>query len=103
MKLTLMEMVSESGLKLLLHTFLVDALLDGKTIQAVRVANKAGLEIVPARCFVDCTGDGDLAAAADADFIHGRERDRQMQPVSAIFRVGGVELDKTWAHLRGAS
>jgi hypothetical protein len=99
MKLTLIEMVKESGLQLLLHSFLADALVDRGTIQAVRVANKAGLEIIPAHCFVDCTGDGDLAAAAGADFVYGREADGRVQPVSAIFRVGGLELDKTWAHL----
>lgn len=99
MKLSLIEMVRSSGLNLLLHSFLVDALVAGPTIQAIRVANKAGLEIIPAKCFVDCTGDADLAAAAGAKFVFGREADAQMQPVSAIFRVGGVDLDKTWAYL----
>ncbi len=99
MKLTLMEMVSESGLQLLLHTFLVDALVDGQTIQAIRVANKSGLEIIPAKCFVDCTGDADLAARAGGTFTYGREGDAQVQPVSAIFRVGGIDLEKTWAYL----
>jgi hypothetical protein len=54
---------------------------------------------VPAKCFVDCTGDGDLAARAGAKFVYGREGDGEAQPVSAIFRVGGVDLDKTWAYL----
>jgi hypothetical protein len=99
MKLKLIEMVKSSGLNLLLHTFLVDAQMDGARIQAVRVANKAGLELVPAKCFVDCTGDGDLAARAGATFLYGRESDGRAQPVSAIFRVGGVDLDKTWAYL----
>ncbi|VTU46604.1 geranylgeranyl reductase family protein (plasmid) [Variovorax sp. SRS16] len=99
MKLTLIEMVKESGLHLLLHSFLADALVDRGSIQAVRVANKAGLEIIPAHCFVDCTGDGDLAAAAGADVVHGREADGRLQPVSAIFRVGGIDLDQTWAYL----
>jgi FAD dependent oxidoreductase len=99
MKLTLIEMVRDSGLKLLLHSFLVDALMDRQSIQAIRVANKAGLEVIPAKCFVDCTGDADLAAAAGAHLVRGREGDAQMQPVSAIFRVGGVELDQTWSYL----
>jgi hypothetical protein len=98
-KLSLIEMVKASGLKLLLHSFLVDALVHRESIQAIRVANKAGLEIIPAECFVDCTGDADLAAAAGCHFVYGRESDAQMQPVSAIFRVGGVDLDKTWSYL----
>jgi hypothetical protein len=99
LKLVLIEMVRESGLQLLLHSFLVDTVTDGDTIQAVTVANKAGLEIIPAKCFVDCTGDADLAARAGAGIVHGREGDGLMQPVSAIFRVGGVELDHTWKYL----
>jgi hypothetical protein len=86
-------------LQLLLHTFFVDALVDRQSIQAIRVANKAGLEIIPGRCFVDCTGDADLAAASGANFVQGRESDGRMQPVSSIFRVGGVDLDPTWAYL----
>lgn len=99
MKLVLIEMVREAGLDLLLHAFLVDVLRDGDTVQAIQVATKAGLEIIPAKCFVDCTGDADLAARAGAHCTVGRERDGGMQPVSAIFRVGGVDLEKTWAYL----
>lgn len=99
MKLKLIEMVKQSGLSLLLHSFVVDAQMDGRRIEGIRVANKAGLEMIPGKCFVDCTGDGDLAARAGADFVYGREGDGLAQPVSAIFRVGGVDLDKTWAYL----
>jgi hypothetical protein len=99
MKLKLIEMVRQSGLSLLLHSFVVDARMEGTRIQGIRVANKAGLEFIPARCFVDCTGDGDLAARAGARFVYGREGDGLAQPVSAIFRAGGVELDRTWAYL----
>jgi hypothetical protein len=100
LKLKLIEMVKQSGLSLLLHSFVVDARMDGTRIQGIRVANKAGLELIPAQCFVDCTGDGDLAARAGASFVYGREGDGLAQPVSAIFRVGGVVLDRTWAHLQ---
>ena len=99
MKLKLFEMVRDSGLNLLLHTFLIDTLGDRGSVQAIRVANKAGIEIIPGRCFVDCTGDGDLAARAGAEFVHGREADGLVQPVSAIFRVGDVDLDRTWKYL----
>jgi hypothetical protein len=99
MKLKLIEMTKECGLDLLLHTFLVDAQVERGAVRAVRVANKAGLESISASCFVDCTGDADLAAKAGAAFVHGREGDGLMQPASAIFRVGGVDLDRIWAYL----
>ncbi|MEP9377098.1 FAD-dependent oxidoreductase [Aquabacter sp. CN5-332] len=99
LKLRLIEMAQASGLKLLFHSYLVDTLTQDGTVQAIRVANKAGLEVIPAACFVDCTGDGDLAALSGARFSYGREGDSLVQPVSAIFRVGGVDLDRTWAYL----
>lgn len=99
MKLVLIEMARDSGVALLFHSFLVDAAVDAAMIASVRVANKAGLETLQARCYVDCTGDADLAARAGARVVLGREADGRMQPASAIFRVGGVDLDRTWAYL----
>lgn len=99
MKQNLIEMVRDCGLDLLLHSYLVDVVRDGRRLQAIQVANKAGLEIIPAGCFVDCTGDADLAARAGTSLMTGRESDGGMQPVSAIFRVGGVDLEKTWAYM----
>ncbi len=101
MKLALIEMARDSGVGLLFHSFLVDAAVDAASITSIRVANKAGLETLQARCFVDCTGDADLAARAGARVVLGREADGRMQPASAIFRVGGVDLDRTWAYLAG--
>ncbi|WP_081841576.1 FAD-dependent oxidoreductase [Alicyclobacillus macrosporangiidus] len=99
MKMSLIEMLQESGVHLLLHTFLVEAVRDGDHISAVQVVNKNGMEVIHARTFVDCTGDADLVARAKYDVVVGREEDALMQPVSTIFRVGGVQLEKTWQYL----
>jgi len=99
MKMMLIEMVTQARVDLLLHSFLVDAALEQRTIRAIRVANKAGLESIAAKCFVDATGDADLVARAGGGFVLGRETDSGLQPVSSIFRVGGVDLDRTWTHL----
>ncbi len=40
---------------------------------------------------IDCTGDGDIAARAGAAFQRGREEDQVCQPVTLMFRVGGVD------------
>ncbi|MDE2515296.1 MAG: FAD-dependent oxidoreductase [Rhodospirillales bacterium] len=98
-KIALLDMARDSGMDMLLHSYFVDTMTDRGRIQAVRVANKAGLEVIPARVFVDCTGDADLAAAAGAEHVRGREKDGLHQPVSSIFRVGGADLERTWAYL----
>lgn len=42
--------------------------------------------------FVDCTADGNLAAAAGASFQKGRELDGKLQPGTLTFRVEGVNF-----------
>ncbi|PYM62922.1 MAG: FAD-dependent oxidoreductase [Candidatus Rokuibacteriota bacterium] len=96
----LLAMLVESGVDFLLHTFCVDALVDGGRVRGVLVANKGGLEIVPGRAFVDATGDGDIAARGGARFVMGRRADRLMQPVTRIFRVADVDVGAMLAFLR---
>lgn len=98
-KLTLLEMAEEAGVHCLLHTYVADVLMDGTRIAAVLVANKGGLEVIPAKCFVDCTGDADLTARGNGKFTFGRESDSMTQPVTSIFRVGGVDVGKIWDYL----
>jgi hypothetical protein len=96
----LLSMLVEAGVQLLLHSFCADTLTDGKRARGVVVANKGGLEVIPALATVDATGDGDIAARAGARFVLGRNSDAAMQPVTRIFRVSGVDVDAMFAYLR---
>jgi len=96
----LLAMLVEAGVSFLLHSFCVDTVTDGRGVRGIIVANKAGLELLPARVLVDATGDGDVAARAGARFIAGRLQDRLMQPVTRIFRLAGVRVDEMLAYLR---
>jgi hypothetical protein len=98
-KLTLLEMAEEAGVHFLLHAFMVDVAMEGLRVRGVLVAHKGGLEIITGKCFVDCTGDADLTARAHGEFTFGREQDGLMQPVTSVFRVGGVNVEKIWDHL----
>jgi FAD-dependent oxidoreductase family protein len=97
---TLLTMLVESGVQFLLHTFCADVLLEGSRARGVVVANKAGIELLPARVIVDATGDGDIAARAGARFVLGRTADAVMQPATRIFRVAGVDVEQMFAYLR---
>ena len=104
-KLVLTDMALDSGVRLLLHTFVPDVLVSEADasgtarLSGIVIANKAGLQIVTASGFVDCTGDADLVARAGGRFTLGRQADARTQPASCIFRVGGVDLDQLWGYL----
>ncbi len=97
---TLLAMLAEADVRLLLHAFLADVLMEAETLRGIAVETKGGRELIPARVVVDTTGDADVAARAGAPFELGRPEDGRLQPVSRIFRVGNVRLDRVYAYLR---
>jgi hypothetical protein len=96
----LLTMLVEARVQLLLHTFCVDVLMEGRRVRGIAAANKAGLELIRAQAVVDATGDGDIAARAGAQVVVGREPDGALQPVTRIFRVAGVDLATMFSYLR---
>jgi len=88
------ELCRVAGVQMLLHSFLDRALTEGRQITHLITAGKTRLA-TQARMFVDCTGDGDLAALAGAPFEIGRETDHATQPMSLCFNMKGVD----WSQL----
>lgn len=73
-------------LRVLYHTLACEVVTKGDRIEAVRVANKAGLVTIKPRIVIDCTGDGDLGAWAGAPF----EKASPLMPMTLHFRIGNV-------------
>ncbi len=63
-KRELFAMMSEAGVKLRLHTLLVDVVGKDGTVEGVVLESKSGRQILPAAQFIDATGDGDLSVRA---------------------------------------
>lgn len=93
-KLVLNEMVLESGVKVLFHTLVTDAIVENNLIKGVIIESKSGRQMIAANMFIDCTGDGDLAAYAGAEYKIGRDDDGKCQPATLMFKMGGVKTDK---------
>src|ERR1700750_66051 len=66
---------------------------DEKRINARMVETKAGRQAVRAGIFVDCSGDGDLAAWAGAPFEVGDNAGSMLYP-SMMFRLHGIDPAK---------
>jgi hypothetical protein len=66
---------------------------DEKRIHALMVETKAGRRAITADIFIDCSGDGDLAAWAGARYEVGDNEGNLLYP-SMMFRLNGVDPDK---------
>jgi len=94
MKLVAQDMAEEAGVRLRLHTMVVDARSDNGHVGQVLLTSKSGLERAEATIFIDATGDGDLAAAAGAPYEQGRPEDGLSQPMTLMFRMAGVDEER---------
>src|ERR1700677_1189285 len=65
---------------------------DGR-IHALMVETKAGRQAIAAGIFIDCSGDGDLAAWAGARFEVGDNAGGMLYP-SMMFRLNGIDPEK---------
>ncbi len=91
LKLVCDELVAEAGVRVHLHTFLVDAIASDGRVQRGVVSSKSGLQAIAGEVFVDASGDADLAARAGAEFEMGRPEDGLCQPMTLYFRMAGVD------------
>ncbi len=86
------QMLQEKGVEILFHTYIVEPIMDGKTVKGIIMENKAGRQAVRAKMVVDATGDADIAARAGAPFRLARK------PMTMMFNMVGVEVSKALAH-----
>lgn len=69
--------------------------MDGGRIRGVITESRSGRELFEAKCFIDCTGYGDLSAYAGAAFTEPNDH-----PVANSMGVGGVSIDTYCAFMK---
>lgn len=85
-KLVAMDMLDEAGVRMLFHAF-ASGVVPQRDCRRVVFETKSGPVVIDAKVVVDCTGDGDVAAAAGAAFDVGRTEDGLVQPMTLMFRM----------------
>lgn len=85
LKFVMLDMVEEAQIKTYLHCWGVDAIMDGNTIRGAVFESKSGRQAILAKVVVDTTGDGDLFAAAGAEFEH------RSYNIGLVSRLGNVD------------
>ncbi|MGH3342804.1 MAG: FAD-dependent oxidoreductase [Carbonactinosporaceae bacterium] len=93
-KTVAMEMCLEAGVRLLLHTFVVDVTSENGRIMGLVCASKSGLHVQPSTVVVDCTADADVSSRSGANTVYGRDDDGLAQPMTVFFRVAGVDDER---------
>ena len=78
------DMLIESGVHLYYGQSLVDAQAEGNQIKSIVISTKTGLKYLCADIYMDCSGDGDLAAFAGAQFTAGNG--------SGVFQPGTIRF-----------
>lgn len=92
------RMVKESGADVLFFSRVAAVEMDSDdTIDAIVVANKAGLTAYRPKVVIDATGDGDLCAWAGAEFMMG-DAEGAVQKSTLCFSVANIDTD---AYLNG--
>jgi hypothetical protein len=98
-KLAAAQMCLEAGVRLRLHTVLDQVSSSHGHIDGVVLWNKMGRSLVRAAEYVDCTGDGDLAAHAGTPFAHFGPGDPGAYSAGFTFRLCNVDLAQMEADL----
>ncbi len=86
------QYVTDSGSEILFNTFVCGVdVKPGNIITSVLAANKEGLTKYKAKIFIDCSGDGDLAAWAGAEYKKGDDKSGELQPATLCFILSNVD------------
>ena len=93
-KLEFERVCKESGVEVMYHTFVSDAVVEDRNIKAVLTESKSGRLYFEADVFIDATGDGDLGYHCGASYEIGNENGIT-QPMSLVAHISGVNISKT--------
>ncbi|NCB06067.1 MAG: FAD-dependent oxidoreductase, partial [Clostridia bacterium] len=67
---------------------------DGDTVRGLVIGGRGGMFALAAPVTVDATGDGDVACCAGARVEMGRAQDGELQPVTLMYTLAGVDEEQ---------
>lgn len=101
-KLLLEDLLLDAGVKIQLHTRVVGAATDiDNRLSVIVTESKSGRQAWRAKSFIDCSGDGDLAAQAGCGYEFGQKGTGLTQPMSLMVLLTGVTTEGIAKFIRG--
>ena len=91
-KLVADQLVSEAGIKPMLHRQFVAPIMEGTEVRGIIVESKSGREAILAKRVIDATGDADIAHRAGVPTL--KTPIEQTQAASVMFHLAGVDKDR---------
>lgn len=82
---TLYQMLEENGVRLIIAAVSLDVNVRDDQIQSVRIATKGHITDIVANVYIDCTGDGDIAAMSGVPYQKGNEQGLMMGATLTFF------------------
>ncbi|MCJ7552042.1 MAG: FAD-dependent oxidoreductase [Anaerolineae bacterium] len=88
------EALEAAGCHYRLYSPVTGVVMHDNLVRGVTVTTKMGTQVFTADVTVDATGDGDVAFHAGAEMVLGREEDGRSMPVSLVFALANVDVDR---------
>ena len=85
-------LVKEHAIRPMLHTWVVEAIVEAGAIVGVVTESKSGRRAIRAQRVVDCTGDADIAHLAGARYTCSDRTERM--GMTSVFAAAGVNTEK---------
>jgi hypothetical protein len=87
-------MVAEAGVKLYLHSWGTQAIMDGNTVKGVIFESKSGRQAILGKVVIDSTGDGDMFVSAGAEFDGKIDPKLRISKLAMAFWLVNVDIKR---------
>jgi hypothetical protein len=94
LKCTLNEMVEGAGVKLFLHSWGTQAIVENGAVKGIIFESKSGRQAILGKVIIDGTGDGDLLATSGTEYEDIIDRKLRASQLALVFRLGKVDFNK---------
>jgi hypothetical protein len=99
-KIAIEQLVQEAGVEIWFYSQATDLIKKDNAVQGIVIENLTERIEIEAKVTIDATGDGDVCAAAGANFEKGTPDKGSCQPLTLYFNITNVDMDKTFAYIK---
>ncbi|TKI04314.1 FAD-dependent oxidoreductase [Martelella alba] len=93
------EMMIEAGVDMFFHVVVREIKKDGNKVTGLTIAAKDKDYTFGCKVIIDCSGDGDVAVKAGAEYVYGDKDTHKAQPGSAMFEMADVDVEKVYNYI----